>query len=194
MQMDAKRECAACRHAIDAAARLCPYCGADPESGEKPVDTQALLNEVFHSRPQLSTTDSVMEFARHRQGIVIAITLAVAFLILGVLHQFVTARNNSDVSNNPAVPLTEITDLSDRGDENKPIPLPALDYQHDGRAQTMRTYIVEPGAVVPPEVVAAQQAQAAAAAAAQHPATPLQPGAAVPAPRPAAAPAQSLRR
>jgi hypothetical protein len=184
--MDGKRECAACGHAIDAAARMCPYCGADPASGEKSIDTQQLLQEVFHPRPQLSTSESVLEYARHRQGIVILITLVVAFLILAGLHQFVTARNDRDVSNDPAVPLTEITDLSNQHDEAKQLPLPAMDYQHDGRAQTMRTYIIEPGAVTPPEVVAAQQAQAAAQqqAAAQKAAAqpqPARPGIAPPA-------------
>jgi len=160
--MDDKRECAACGHAIDAAARVCPYCGADPASGEKNADTQALLQEVFHPRPQLTASESVLEYARHRQGIVVLITLVVAFLILAGLHQFVTARNSRDVSNNPAVPLTEITDLSAQQDEAKQLPLPPMDYQHDGRPQAMRTFILEPGAVTPPEVVAAQQAQAAA--------------------------------
>jgi hypothetical protein len=162
MAMDDKRECAACGHAIDAAARICPYCGADPASGEKGTDTQALLQEVFHPRPQLTASESVLEYARHRQGIVVVIALIVAFLILAGLHQFVTARNSRDVSNNPAVPLTEITDLSAQQDEAKQLPLPPMEYQHDGRPQAMRTFILEPGAVTPPEVTAAQQAQALA--------------------------------
>ena len=178
--MDDKRECRACGHAIDAAAKVCPYCGADPETGEKSVDTEAMLQEAFHTKPRLSTSESVLEYARQRQGIVLAITAAVAFLIFAVLHSFATSRNNSDVSNNPAVPLSEITDLNNQQDEAKQLPLPPLDYQHDGRGATMRTYIMEPGAVTPPEVIAAQQAQAAAQqqAAAQKAAAqqPPQPG------------------
>jgi type IV secretory pathway VirB10-like protein len=184
--MNDKRDCRACGHAIDAAARVCPYCGADPESGAKAVDTQAVLQEVFHTKPRLSTSESVLEYARQRQGVVVAITAAVAFLIFAVLHSFATSRNNSDVTNNPAVPLSEITDRSNAQDDAKPLPLPPLEYEHDGRGTTMRTYIVEPGAVTPPEVVAAQQAQAAAQKAGAPQAQPPRPGVA----QPQAAPAQ----
>jgi hypothetical protein len=181
-----KAVCVACQHAIDASARVCPYCGADPTSGQKPVDTQAILQEVFRPRT-ITTSESVLEYARQRQGIVIAVAIAVVFLILTGLHQFVTARNESSVSGAPAVPLTEITDLSNQPDETKPVPMPDLDFQYDGKPQVMRTFIVEPGAVTPPEVVAAQQAaQQAAQPGVQPPARPGQP-----APQPQARPQTS---
>ena len=66
--------CALCHHNIDAAAKLCPYCGADPGTGRK-FDTQAALEEIFRSR-QLTTSESVLEYARQRQGVVIAVTAA----------------------------------------------------------------------------------------------------------------------
>jgi hypothetical protein len=163
--------CVACQHAIDAAARVCPYCGADPSTGQKPVDTDAIMQEVFKPRT-ITTSESVLEYARQRQGIVIAVTIAVLFLLLTGLHQFVTARNESSVSGAPAVPLTEITDLSNRPDETKPVPMPDLDFQYDGKPEAMRTFIVEPGAVIPPEV---QAAQAAAQAAAQPQPQPVPP-------------------
>ncbi len=161
-----KAVCVACRRKIDAAAKICPYCGADPVTGQK-VDTQAMLEEVFHPR-QLSTSESILEYARQRQGIVIALSVAAGFLVLAALHQFVKMRNESAVSASAAVPLTEVADLSNQPDEAKPISMPELQFQYDGRAQKMRTFILEPGAVTPPEVVAAQQA----AAAAQAPAAP----------------------
>ena len=151
--------CASCRHDIDAAAKLCPYCGADPRTGQKPVDTHALLNEMFHPR-ETSASDAVFEFARQRQGVVVALAVLVAILILAGLHEYVTRRNARDVSAAAAIPLTEVTDLSNQSDENKPLPLPNLQFQFDGHPQTMRTFVVEPGAVTPPEVVAAQQAAA----------------------------------
>lgn len=139
--------CKACGRTIDAHARLCPFCGADPVTGER-FDTQALLQEVFRPR-DISTTESVLEYARHRQGIVIAVAGVIAFLLLAGLHQFVTMRNANAVSSSAAVPLTEITDLANRTDETKPLPMPDLDFQYEGRPQAMRTYIVESGAIAP---------------------------------------------
>ncbi len=58
--------CAACKHPIDAAAKVCPYCGANPTTGEKAVDTQAVLQEIFKPR-EVTTGESVLEYARQRQ-------------------------------------------------------------------------------------------------------------------------------
>ena len=82
-----KVTCASCRHDIDASAKVCPYCGADPNTGQKAVDTSALLQEMFKPR-RISAGESVLEYARHRQGVVIAISGAILFLILAGLHQF----------------------------------------------------------------------------------------------------------
>jgi hypothetical protein len=142
-----KAVCVACRHAIDAAARLCPYCGADPRTGQK-IDTQAILQEEFQPR-QVSATEGVLEYARQRQGMVIALAVLVAVLILAGLHQFAIRRNRA-VSEAAGVPLTDVADLSNQTEETRPLPMPELEFQYDGRPQTMRTYIVEPGAVPPP--------------------------------------------
>ncbi|MGZ7032407.1 MAG: hypothetical protein ACXVIJ_10585 [Thermoanaerobaculia bacterium] len=154
--------CAACKHPIDAAAKVCPYCGGNPVTGEKAVDTQAVLQEIFKPR-EVTTSESVIEYARQRQGIVVALGVIVAFLILAGLHQLVTSRN-ATATNEPAVALTEVADLSNQTDETKPLPMPDLQFQTDGRPQVMQTFIVEQGAVTPPEVIAAQQAAAAEAA------------------------------
>ena len=66
-------------------------------------------------------------------------------------------------------------DLSTQQDETKPVPMPDLKYQYEGRPQAMRTFIIESGAVTPPEVVAEQQAAAQAAAAKKQQAKPQQP-------------------
>jgi hypothetical protein len=163
--------CAACKHEIDAVARICPYCGADPRTGEKPVDTQAMLNEVFHPR-EVSTSATVVEFARQRQGVVVALGVVLVILLLAGLHEYVTRRNARDVSAAAAIPLTEVTDLTNQQDENKPLPMPDLKYAFDGHPQTMRTFVTEPGAVTPPEVLAAQQAATQTTTAQPTPAQP----------------------
>ena len=150
--------CAACRHQIDSAARICPYCGSDPKSGQKIVDANALLQEMFEPR-RLTATESVLEYARHRQGIVIAISAAVLFLILAALHAFVTRRNESMASSAPAVPLSEITDISNLPEENKAQAMPDLTFTYSGNPQALRTFIVEQGAVTPPEVLQQQAHQ-----------------------------------
>ncbi|HEX7419064.1 MAG TPA: zinc ribbon domain-containing protein [Thermoanaerobaculia bacterium] len=187
-----KTTCASCRHEIDSSAKVCPYCGSDPLTGQKVVDSSALLQEMFTPR-QVSAGESVLEYARDRQGVVIAISSIVLFLLLAGLHQFVTMRNDREVSAAPAVPLTEVTDVSQQPDETKPVPMPEMPFQYEGRPQAMRTFIVESGAVTPPEVVAEQQAAAQAAAAKQQGQAPQQPAATTTQPHPqppAAAPAQ----
>jgi hypothetical protein len=171
--MTTQGTCAACQRAIDAAAKLCPFCGADPQTGER-VDTQALLQEVFQPK-DLSTSENVMEFARQRQGIVVAVSILVGFLVLAALHQFATVRNSRVATGTPAIPLTEITDVTRRGDDVTPVEMPPLDFFYDGRPQAMRTYIAEGGATTPPEVAAAQQQPPAASPEARPPQQPIRP-------------------
>jgi hypothetical protein len=144
-----KAVCAACQRKIDQSAKLCPYCGANPVTGER-VDTQAILEEVFHPR-QISTTESVLEYARQRQGIVIALSIFLALVVLAALHQFVTARNSTATTANPPVSLSEIADLANEPHEAPPT-MPDVQLQFDGHPQMMQTYLVEPGAVAPPGV------------------------------------------
>jgi hypothetical protein len=173
--------CAACSRAIDASAKLCPYCGANPLTGDR-LDTQALLQEVFRPR-EVSTSDSVIKYARQRQGIFIAVSVFVGFLIITGIHQFVTRRNANVASDLPAVPLTEITDVTKKSEDMTPVPMPDLDFQYDGSPQRMRTFVVERGAVPPPEVVAAQQPPVPSA---QPPAQTPQPANNAPRPQPPA--------
>jgi zinc-ribbon domain len=155
-----KAVCAACQRKIDDSAKLCPYCGANPVTGER-VDTQAILEEVFHPR-QITTTESVLEYARQRQGIVIAITSLLALVILAALHQFVTARNSRETTASPAVSLSEIADTANDPHET-PKKMPELQFQFDGHPETMRTYLAEPGAIAPGQPAAPPAAAAPAA-------------------------------
>ena len=140
--------CAACSHEIDASAKVCPYCGADPRSGAKVVDTEAILQEMFPPR-QSAKAESVIDYARQRQGITAVIGALVLVLVLLAVHEFVSRRNERLVNAAAAVPLTDVTDLSNQPNDTKPQAMPELQFQYDGRPQTMRTLIVEPGAVAP---------------------------------------------
>ena len=141
--------CVTCHHDIDDAAKVCAYCGSDPRTGEKIIDAQAMLSEVF--KPKRTTrAGSLLELARHRQGLVVAGAVVVGFLLLTGLYQFAVRRNDSGIVNGSGVPMTEVTDVSDQGDENKPMPMPEMQFQYDGHPQAMRTYIVEPGAAPAP--------------------------------------------
>lgn len=184
--------CAACGHNIDDSAKVCPFCGADPRTGQKSVENASIMQEVFRPR-EISTGESVLEYARQRQGVVVAVTAFVVFGVLAALHWFVTSRNQSAVSASPAVSLTEVADLSSQPQETVDVKMPELNFLYEGRPQAMRTLIVEPGAVTPPEVIAVQQAAALAAqqAAAQQAPPAAQPGQpAATQQQPPAAPAQ----
>lgn len=160
--------CVACRHAIDDAARVCPYCGSDPRTGEKVIDAQAMLHEMFAPSRRAGMGEGLLQFARQRQGVVIAIGIGALVLILALFHQFIMQRNATAVSNAAAVPLTDVADLSNQSQDNQPQQMPDLKIQIDGNPKTMRSYIVEPGAVTPPDVLAQQQQQ-------QQPQQPPQP-------------------
>ena len=147
------KTCVSCSHSIDETARVCPFCGANPESGDR-IDTESLLRQEFGSA-ETTASENVIEYARQRQGVVIAISVIVGFLALAGLHQFVTIRNARAVSDAPAIPLSEIADVTRSADEMAPVDLPDLDFFHDGQPRAMRTFIVESGAVVPPQPAAA---------------------------------------
>jgi hypothetical protein len=91
----------------------------------------------------------VLEYARQRQGWVIAIAVLVLILILAGFHEIVIQRNENNVSSAPAVPLTDVADLNSQSQETQTLPMPDLQFQYDGNPQTMRTFIVEKGAVQP---------------------------------------------
>ena len=116
-----------------------------------------MLSEVFKPK-QTTRAGSMLDFARHRQGAVVAGAVFIGLLILAALYQYAVRRNDTAIANGSGVPMTEVTDVSEQSDENKQLPMPAMQFQYDGRPQTMRTYIVEPGAVAPPAPPAAATA------------------------------------
>lgn len=183
-----EQTCRSCAHVIDGAAKLCPFCGADPATGEK-TDVAPLIQEHFPPKPRLSPLQRALLLLRARQGIVLAVAAGVVVLLFVGLHQWASSRNAAMQSEVPAVPLTEITDLSRQSQGSAELPLPDLPFAYDGNARTLQTFLVEPGAVNP---------AAPPAAAGQPPVAgqPPKPGVAAPAvapTRPAVMPPQTAR-
>lgn len=156
--MEEMKDCVSCRRQIDEAARLCPYCGANPDTGEK-IDVTPIVQEHFPPRPPMNLFERAMLFLRQRQGLGIALLAAFAFLALWGLHQFASSRNEAASDDVPAVALTDIADLANQR-EQADAPLPDLPFSYDGNPRAMQTFLMEPGAVAPqapPSLVARPQ-------------------------------------
>ncbi|HEU5162419.1 MAG TPA: zinc ribbon domain-containing protein [Thermoanaerobaculia bacterium] len=146
--MTDKKECVACRHEIDAAARICPYCGADPGSGRR-FDPAPILQSHFPMKDPAPRA-RVLEFLRERQGLVVSAIVVILFLLIGAAHQMITRRNLALESSAPAVPLTDLADLNQAGQDQKELPIPELQFAWTGNPETMDVFLIEPGAVAPP--------------------------------------------
>lgn len=163
------KNCVACSHAIDAAARICPYCGADPESGKK-VDTRPIVEAHFPPRGEMTRGQRLLEYFRERQALVVVAVIVTVYLLLGAAHQMVARRNAALEATAPAVPLTELTDLNDPGRQADQLPIPDLEFDYVGNPRTMDVMLIEPGAVAPPPDPA--QTQTASPGPAQGPPRP----------------------
>jgi hypothetical protein len=158
---------------IDEHARICPFCGANTATGAR-IDIRPFLEEQFPRKPRLDSASSVIEYLRRQQGITIALITIAALAILFGINRWMQAQNARAAASSPAIPLTEIVDVGTRDTEQAP-PLPEPQFQFDGNPSTLKTFIVEPGAVAPPEAAtqtaaagAAQQQPAASAAGTSH--------------------------
>lgn len=142
------KNCISCQHAIDESAKLCPYCGADPETGEK-IDVKPLFEAHFPPKPEMAPTATVVSFLRQRQGFVVTAIIIGSFLLLTTLHQLISRRNQEEARDVPAIPLTEVADLSRQSEKSAELPIPDVKFTYEGNARTMQTFLVEPGAVPP---------------------------------------------
>ncbi len=147
--MKEKSSCVSCGHSIDASAKLCPYCGADPKTGEK-QDPTPLVQSHFPPRESMPAHESFLEFIRARQSIVVALVIVGVLLIAVAMHQMIIRRNLNVVSDVPAIPLTEVADLSNQPAATEELPMPELEFETDGVVRNVRTLLLEPGAVPPP--------------------------------------------
>lgn len=141
--------CVSCSRAIDSTSRLCPYCGANPVSGAK-IDTTPLVESHFPRKQDMSAPESALEFFRHRQWMVITAVVAILFSIAFFGHRMIREKNEATATEVPAVPLTEVADLSGQSPGADRAPIPELPFQLEGNAKNARMLLVEPGAVAPP--------------------------------------------
>lgn len=147
--MKEKSSCVSCGHSIDASAKLCPYCGADPKTGQK-LDPTPLVQSHFPPKAVLPAHESFLEFLRARQSIVVALVIVSVLLVAVALHQMIIRRNLNAVSDVPAIPLTEVADLSNQPATTDELPMPELEFETEGVVRNVRTLLLEPGAVPPP--------------------------------------------
>lgn len=192
-----EKTCVSCSRAIDEHARICPFCGADPETGRK-LDVKPLIESHFPPPPELTATERIAEFFRTHQMATVAVLVLVGVLALIGAHQWIQQRNENAVAPTPGVTLTEIADLARQTEERVELPLPELPFEGDGDPSRIRTFVLEPGAIAPPPEPAPGQTQPAANPnqAAPGPAAPARPAPAPPGqqpPRPSAPPAKTPR-
>ena len=146
-----KKACVSCSRQIDEWAKLCPYCGSNPETGEK-FDATPIVQAHFPPRAETGWSEKFLSFFRARQGVVVTVVIIGAVVILSALHQFVVRRNQTEVRDVPAIALTEAADLAGKSRPTE-APLPQVTFSYDGNPQTMQTFLVEPGAVAPTPMV-----------------------------------------
>ncbi|MHB8998120.1 MAG: hypothetical protein ACYC9N_01210 [Thermoanaerobaculia bacterium] len=173
MQMsDPKTQCVTCLHEIDASAKLCPFCGANPVTGEK-FDPTPVLEKHFPRKEPLTPAEGALQFVRDRQAIFVTGVVIALVLVLFGIHKLMLARNAQAVTDVPAVPLTEVADLASLPENEADEPMPEIDFQYDGDPKRMRMLLMEPGAVAPPPepVTPANVVQGTPGAAAARPGT-----------------------
>lgn len=147
--------CARCGRAIDEASKICPFCGSNPATGEKAIDLTPIVESQFPRKAGRSAGESILEFVRRRQWILITL---LGFALLAVVlftHRMIRERNVAAAAEIPAVPLTEVADLSGQSTAVEREPIPNLEFQYEGNPKSARMLLMEPGAVAPPPPPAA---------------------------------------
>lgn len=145
-----KIACSACGRLVDPHARVCPYCAADPHSGQR-VSSRPEIEELIPRRPVESTTEKVLTTIRSRSGVVLTISITLGVVLLLIASNWVDQRQRTTAANVPSIPLTEITDLSATTEDERELELPDLEFGFYGNPSTMETFVLEQGAEQPAE-------------------------------------------
>jgi glutaredoxin len=141
-----KISCMACSHMVDPQARACPYCSADPRTGEKhrpaiPVD------DIFSRKKEESSLRRAMHAIRSNENLLLPLSVGVGVLLLIALSTWVTGRQSA-ATDVPSIPLSEITSVQ-RTDQEAPMELPEIQFQFDGNPSSMESLLLEEGAISP---------------------------------------------
>ena len=163
--------CINCRHQIDELARICPYCGADPRTGER-IDPKPVLDEHFSRRTPATGAGRAGELIR-RNRVLVAVLVAMALALTVFALNDLTTERLSSRGGEAAIPLAEVADLSWRP-EVEELPIPDIEFLHSGDAKRLRTLIVEPGAVKPASDPELSEPERTAPASGARPAQPAQ--------------------
>ncbi|MDX1584323.1 MAG: zinc ribbon domain-containing protein [Thermoanaerobaculia bacterium] len=162
MSEQEKITCNACGHQVDENARTCPYCGADPRSGER--EPKPPIDEILPGRQRPSFREKVTTFVRSRTGVVLAISIGIGVALLIAVSSWLDERHDRAATNARPIPLTEVTDLAADAAEQEPAPeMPDLDFEYGGDPDAMESFIIEEGAI-PPEDAGENEAEAEGAA------------------------------
>lgn len=140
-----KEPCPRCGRKIDQAARVCPFCGADTESGAV-VDEEErqVVEEVFGG--DRDEDHPLLIFYRKNQQIILILGLLVA---IGALLGVTAMMSGSGEREVQAVPLSELTTPPDQERAGEAPEMPEPEFTVPGNAETFETFLTEEGAVAP---------------------------------------------
>jgi cytoskeletal protein RodZ len=149
-----KIRCEACAHMVDPNARACPYCGADPRTGEK-LRPAVPVDDLLSRKKEESALRRAMHAFRSNENLLLPLSVGVGVLLLIALSTWVT-RQQSAATDVPSIPLSEITSVQ-RTDQEAPTELPEIPFQFDGNPSSMESLLLEEGAISPEQETDAEE-------------------------------------
>lgn len=158
-----RTSCRGCGREVDNHSRMCPYCGANPGSGEPAGGPRPEIEQILPRKPELTASERISNAIRSRSGLVLAASMILGVAILIVASSWLNRQQASATADVPPVPLTEVTDLRTDDDEAaETLEMPELTFEYAGDPQAMETFILEQGEVAPPPDPAATATDRAA--------------------------------
>jgi hypothetical protein len=142
---DQKIRCAACDRLVDPQARACPYCSADPRTGEKLLPAVP-VEDLLSRKKEESALRRALNAIRSSESLLLPLSVGLGVLLLIALSTWVTRQ--SAATDVPAIPLSEVTSVQ-QTEQEAPMDLPDLQFQFDGNPSSMESLLLEEGAISP---------------------------------------------